>query len=246
MRRGPGRWALAGRRMAAEPRGQWTGVRRVEPARRPPPRPAGGGGASGGAGAARAPRAGLVLPGPPGVGVGPGPRRRGVGDRRLRGTGPGRRRRAGRAGGRVHAGDAGTGRRATFDPIASISAVHAADDHEAWLARMSDPAVSIVTTTVTEAGYRLAADGRLDLDDPAVTADVDVLRSDPVGPATTAPGRLLAGLVARARAGRRAAGARPLRQPRRQRPGAGRCPGRAGRGRRPGARRPARRRGLRW
>ncbi|MFD7158597.1 mannitol dehydrogenase family protein [Kribbella sp. NPDC059898] len=47
----------------------------------------------------------------------------------------------------------------------------APEDPEAVVARMADPAVSVVTLTVTEKGYRAAGDG-LDLDDPEIQADL--------------------------------------------------------------------------
>ncbi|GAB2672128.1 mannitol dehydrogenase family protein [Thalassiella azotivora] len=102
-----------------------------------------------------------------------------------------------------------------FDVVGSVVRAHAADDHDAWLGYLADPAVAVVTVTVTEAGYRQggyrqggADDGSpagLDATDPDVTADVDALRADPRSPVTTAPGRLVAGFLAR-----RAAGAGPL------------------------------------
>ncbi|TFD94861.1 mannitol dehydrogenase family protein [Cryobacterium lactosi] len=73
---------------------------------------------------------------------------------------------------------------------------------------LAAPATSIVTLTITEAGYRLTSDGRLNLADPAVAADVawlrEALAADAVpetvrdGPTTTL-GRLLLGLDARRR-----------------------------------------------
>ncbi|WP_427894813.1 mannitol dehydrogenase family protein [Kribbella sp. GL6] len=47
----------------------------------------------------------------------------------------------------------------------------APEDPEAVVARIADPAVSVVTLTVTEKGYRAAGDG-LDLDDPEIRADL--------------------------------------------------------------------------
>ena len=94
--------------------------------------------------------------------------------------------------------------------VASIvEAVDGAD-----LARLCEllaaPTTSIVTLTITEAGYRLTSDGRPNLADPAVAADIAWLREalaadalpDAVqdGPTTTL-GRLLLGLDARRRAG---------------------------------------------
>lgn len=62
-----------------------------------------------------------------------------------------------------------------FETITSITSAHAAADVDAWLAHLADPAVAVVTATVTEAGWR--ADGP-----------------------TSAPARLVAGLDARRRA----------------------------------------------
>jgi fructuronate reductase len=72
---------------------------------------------------------------------------------------------------------------------------------------LADPAVAIVTLTVTEAGYRLTAGGALDRADPVVVADLSLLRQaqegaglSGAGPESTL-GRLLVGLDARRRAG---------------------------------------------
>jgi fructuronate reductase len=59
------------------------------------------------------------------------------------------------------------------------------------LDRLADPAVTVVTLTVTEKGYRRGPDGRLDLADPVVRADVDG-----AAPASTV-GRLVRGLARR-------------------------------------------------
>ncbi|EPC00266.1 mannitol dehydrogenase [Litchfieldella anticariensis FP35 = DSM 16096] len=74
-------------------------------------------------------------------------------------------------------------------------------DLEALLARMTDPAVHIVTLTVTEKGYFLSpAEGQLLRSDPAIAADID----NPEAP-RTAPG-----LVVEALARRRVAGVPPF------------------------------------
>lgn len=83
-----------------------------------------------------------------------------------------------------------------FEVIESVVAVHDADDRRAWLQYWSDPAVQYVTLTVTEAGYRRAPGGGLDVADPAVAADIAALR-DAEAVASTAPGRIVAGLLAR-------------------------------------------------
>ncbi|MEI2730901.1 MAG: mannitol dehydrogenase family protein [Dermatophilaceae bacterium] len=82
--------------------------------------------------------------------------------------------------------------------VASLSAVHGGGDLDALRAYLSSPAVCIVTTTVTEAGYLRTDTGALDVADPLVVADLAALRSDPMGALVrTAPGKLVAGLVAR-------------------------------------------------
>jgi fructuronate reductase len=88
-----------------------------------------------------------------------------------------------------------------FELIRSVSRPHAADDQAALLGYLADPAVGIVTTTVTEAGYVRRADGGLDVDRPEVAADVATLRRDPTALVRTAPAKLVAGLAARGRAG---------------------------------------------
>ncbi|AUX42509.1 mannitol dehydrogenase [Sorangium cellulosum] len=67
---------------------------------------------------------------------------------------------------------------------------------EAVLARLADPAVRIVTSTVTEKGYCLTSSGDLDLDHPDI-------RRDLAGgnPPVSFPGWLAAGLAARRAAG---------------------------------------------
>lgn len=92
-----------------------------------------------------------------------------------------------------------------FEVISSLSAVHAADEHAALLGYFRSPALAVVTLTVTEAGYRRGADGGLDLTDAAVAADLASLREAYDAPVTTAPARIVAGLLAR-----RAAGLGPL------------------------------------
>ena len=84
-----------------------------------------------------------------------------------------------------------------FDVVSSLSAVHPAADHGAWLSMLASPLVSAVTITVTEAGYLRRPGGGLDADRPDVRADVDALRTDPLAPVSTVPGRLVAGFLAR-------------------------------------------------
>jgi fructuronate reductase len=93
----------------------------------------------------------------------------------------------------------------TFELIGTLSAVHAAAEHETYLDYLSRPEVAVVTITVTEAGYLRGADGHLDAGRDVVVADVDVLRSDPRKQVGSLPARLVAGLLTR-----RAAGAEAL------------------------------------
>ncbi|PWD52525.1 oxidoreductase [Serinibacter arcticus] len=95
-----------------------------------------------------------------------------------------------------------------FTVVDSIVAAHPGPRTDLINAHLADPRTAVVTLTITEAGYRLAPDGGPDLADPALLADLARLREasavdDPAAltGATTAPGRLLAGLEARRRAG---------------------------------------------
>jgi fructuronate reductase len=82
-----------------------------------------------------------------------------------------------------------------------VGSVHdvlvAADDPAALVCALADPAVALVTLTVTEKGYCLdPATGALREDDPAIAADI----ANNAAP-QTAPGFLVAGLAARRLAG---------------------------------------------
>jgi fructuronate reductase len=85
----------------------------------------------------------------------------------------------------------------TFELIGSLSAVHPAADHTAYLDYLSDPQIALVTITVTEAGYIRNAEGRLDQDRDVIIADLEALRSDIRSPVGSLPARLIAGLTAR-------------------------------------------------
>ncbi|HEX8972123.1 mannitol dehydrogenase family protein [Oryzihumus sp.] len=89
----------------------------------------------------------------------------------------------------------------TAEIVRSLAAVHASTDHEAFLGYLRDPAVAVVSLTVTEAGYCLGAGGGLALAREDVRADVRALRTDPTAPVTTIPARVLAGVLARHEAG---------------------------------------------
>lgn len=53
-----------------------------------------------------------------------------------------------------------------------VEYLHAPSDPEAVLKRLADPAIRIVTLTVTEGGYNTDENGRFKLDDPAVAKDL--------------------------------------------------------------------------
>jgi fructuronate reductase len=80
-------------------------------------------------------------------------------------------------------------------------------------ARIADPRIRLVTLTVTEKGYRRGRDGRLDLADPAVRADVAALSAAAVrsrAPSTASRPRTTVGQLAAAMAERRRRDAGPL------------------------------------
>ncbi len=82
--------------------------------------------------------------------------------------------------------------------ISSLSAIHSGADLAAWRGYLASPDVAILTTTITEAGYVRNSAGGLDLTNAAVRADTDSLRAAPLtGPVSTAPGKIVAGLLAR-------------------------------------------------
>jgi len=90
--------------------------------------------------------------------------------------------------------------------IPSLSRAHPGSDIAALVRYLADPAVVVVTLTVTEAGYVRGTDGQLDRFRPDVRTDLAALRTgtEPLE-LHTIPARLLAGLRSR-----RAAGAGPL------------------------------------
>lgn len=80
----------------------------------------------------------------------------------------------------------------------AIADARSGDDISQWRAVCRNPSTSVITLTVTEAGYRLRADGRLNHDDPAVSADLASLSNNPVSAApATVVGRLALGLLER-------------------------------------------------
>ena len=102
-------------------------------------------------------------------------------------------------------------RSADGDAVTVIDSISEAVDGarvDRLVAHVAAPATAIVSLTVTEAGYGLDADGRPDLANPAVAADVEWLRRnldaaqfDLSDAPRTALARLLAGVEARRRAG---------------------------------------------
>jgi len=88
----------------------------------------------------------------------------------------------------------------TFRIGTALADARPGGDVTAWRATCADERTSLITLTVTEAGYRLRPDGRLDHDDPAVRADVAALASDPAGAVpVTVVGRCVLGLLERFR-----------------------------------------------
>lgn len=82
--------------------------------------------------------------------------------------------------------------------------IHPVDGGSADAGRLAaDVAVSVVTLTITEAGYRRNADGGLDTGDPDVVHDIAALASGASGGAVlrTAPARIVAAVRGRAAAG---------------------------------------------
>lgn len=92
-------------------------------------------------------------------------------------------------------GPAGNG----YEVISSVVAVHPASDHAAFLNYLRDPAVAVVTLTVTEFGYARATDGHLDTD--RVSDDIAALQGSSEAAVASAPAKLVAGLLARRAAG---------------------------------------------
>ena len=113
----------------------------------------------------------------------------------------------------------GARRRHHRDHPVSVAAVHASTDHDACLRYLRDPAVAVLTLTVTEAGYsRVRAAGSTS---PGTTSSPTsaALRADRAAPVTTVPARAAGrrrGPPRRRAAARRG---RVLRQPPGQRGG---------------------------
>ncbi|WJL96852.1 mannitol dehydrogenase family protein [Microbacterium sp. ET2] len=88
-----------------------------------------------------------------------------------------------------------------FHIVDSISEARASVDLDRFVALVSAPATSVVSMTITEAGYYLAADGRLDTDHPDVVADLTALRDGRPGVLHTPAARLTLALRDRAAKG---------------------------------------------
>jgi fructuronate reductase len=89
--------------------------------------------------------------------------------------------------------------RDTTELIRSIVISGDGADRAALHDLLSAQTTALVTLTVTEAGYRLGADGGLNLEDPDVRGDLDSLRSGSPAPVATAAARLVDGLAHRRR-----------------------------------------------
>ena len=80
--------------------------------------------------------------------------------------------------------------------VSAVSTVSA--DLDDWRKCFARPELALVTTTVTEAGYRRAPDGGLDTGDPEVAADIAALTAHGTdAEVVTAPGKLALGLAVR-------------------------------------------------
>jgi fructuronate reductase len=80
--------------------------------------------------------------------------------------------------------------------VSAVAAVSAELDD--WRRCFARPELALVTTTVTEAGYRRAPDGGLDTGDPEVAADIAALTAHGTdAEVVTAPGKLALGLAVR-------------------------------------------------
>lgn len=94
----------------------------------------------------------------------------------------------------------------SFEVIGSIVEAVDGADVERFVELVSAPSTSLITLTITEAGYRLGVDGNLDSEAPDVVADLAVLAGGSASDKPATPlGRLVLGL-----AERRAADAGPL------------------------------------
>ncbi len=95
----------------------------------------------------------------------------------------------------------------SFEIVTNLVEVHEGTDVVALIEVLSRPEIVVLTTTVTEAGYRLDLDGTPDLGDGELARDLEILAAAvratrlEACAVTTVPGRILLGLEARRRAG---------------------------------------------
>lgn len=93
-----------------------------------------------------------------------------------------------------------------FEVMTNLVEMYDGTDSAAIIDVLARPEIAIITTTVSEAGYRLNLDGTPKFDDAELARDIEALRRAVVGPiakdvdVTTVPGRILLGLDARRRA----------------------------------------------
>ncbi|GAA3311324.1 mannitol dehydrogenase family protein [Arthrobacter ramosus] len=86
----------------------------------------------------------------------------------------------------------------SFEVIGSIVEAVDGADVERFVELVAAPLTSLITLTITEAAYRLGADGKLDNQAPDVVADLALLADGSAsGKPTTPLGRLVLGLAAR-------------------------------------------------
>lgn len=90
--------------------------------------------------------------------------------------------------------------------VPSIVSAHSGRDSAAFLAALAAPSTAVVTMTITEAGYRLTAEGNPDTADAVVAADISALREAAVTGRAPLVQSALAGLVVGLEARRRAGG----------------------------------------
>ena len=88
-----------------------------------------------------------------------------------------------------------------YRAIGSLAATHSGTDIAGLLGYLADPQVSVVTMTITEAGYVRDERGQLDTGNTGVQSDIAAIRAGNLESVRTAPGKLVAGMVARRDAG---------------------------------------------
>ncbi len=94
-----------------------------------------------------------------------------------------------------------------FEVVTNLVELYEGTDAAALIDVLSRPEIVVLTTTVTEAGYRLGLDGTPDAGDAELARDLEILGAAVRAPhleavaVGTVPGRILLGLEARRRAG---------------------------------------------